>query len=150
MSLLKTSKFVASQEDSSTVVIDNSQVKITESEHADANGKAPDHLFRLFAYNDIMKKVSGNYFNEKFINEAIISEAQKAYVVSPVSSLIVLETQKDYDRFGIEDSKDSLKNATMKSSGAVPEPHEWLLILLAASIVIYFMSKNYFGQKTQG
>jgi len=103
--------------------------------------KAPDHLLRLFAYNDIMRKVAANYFTPNSINKDIVNEAQQAYVVSPASSLIVLETQQDYQRFGITDNDNSLKNASTKSSGSVPEPREWLLILLTAFVVFYLLYK---------
>jgi hypothetical protein len=60
----------------------------------------------------------------------MVKEAQEAYVVSPVSSLIVLESSEEYKRFGISDAAISLKNAAATSKGAVPEPQEWVLILL--------------------
>jgi XrtN system VIT domain protein len=90
-----------------------------------------------------MRKVNTSYLADDFITADVIAEAEKAYVVSPVSSLIVLETQKDYDRFDIKESKDSLKNASHNSSGAVPEPHEWMLIILTMLVVSYFMCKHY-------
>ncbi|MBL0342229.1 MAG: XrtN system VIT domain-containing protein [Bacteroidetes bacterium] len=142
--LLKEDKFINSIEDESTVVIVNSGIQIREKDSTDNSG-APDHLLRLFAYNHIMQKVSANYFKAGQISDEAVAEAQKAYVVSPVSSLIVLETKQDYDRFDIQDSKNSLKNATTKSSGAVPEPHEWLLIMLTVCVVIYFMYKSNFN-----
>lgn len=93
-------------------------------------GTAPDHLMRLFAYNHILQR-SGSAILADTLNEApLIAEAQEAYVVSPFSSLVVLETQKDYDRFDITSSKNSLQNASSQSQGAVPEPHEWALIVL--------------------
>ena len=98
---------------------------------------APDHLARLFAYNDIMRKVGTHYFENELVNEELVDEAVTAYVVSPVSSLIVLETKNDYERFGIEDKDNSLKNASKQSSGAVPEPHEWALIVLFLLLVLY-------------
>jgi XrtN system VIT domain protein len=88
-----------------------------------------------------MKKVSCEYFKDDFIKPDVIRLAEKANIVTPVSSLIVLETQQDYERFGIEESKNSLKNASMKASGAVPEPHEWLMILLTAATVIYLLRR---------
>jgi hypothetical protein len=54
----------------------------------------------------------------------------------------VLETQQDYQRFGIDENKNSLKNASMKSSGAVPEPQEWMLIILAAGVVVYLVTRQ--------
>jgi hypothetical protein len=73
-----------------------------------------------------------------------VQEAVKAYVVSPVSSLVVLETKKDYERFGIEDSKNSLRNASLQSKGAVPEPHEWALIIIAVLVVLTIKFKPVF------
>ena len=100
-----------------------------------------------------MHKVAANYFTPKSINADIINEAQQAYVVSPASSLIVLETQEDYKRFGINDNANSLKNASTKSSGSVPEPREWLLIMLAVCVVGYLRFKERLmrmaGLKTQ-
>ncbi len=98
---------------------------------------APDHLARVFAYNDIMRKVGSHYLSDDFINQELVDEAATAYVVSPVSSLIVLETQNDYKRFGIEDKENSLHNAAKQSSGAVPEPHEWALIILFGLFITY-------------
>lgn len=103
---------------------------------------APDHLARLFAYNNIMGEVGPNYFKDDFINAELVDEATTAYVVSPVSSLIVLETKEDYERFGIKDKDNSLHNATKDSSGAVPEPHEWaLIIVFLVFILFHFRSK---------
>jgi hypothetical protein len=69
--------------------------------------------------------------------------ANEAYVVSPVSSLTVLETKKDYERFDIPENENSLKNASVKSSGAVPEPSEWLLLFLFIGILtIVFLNKK--------
>ncbi len=105
----------------------------------DNSSTAPDHLMRLFIYNKILRKVGKNHFYQKALEEEWIAAAQEAHVLTPVSSLIVLETQKDYDRFDIKKSKNSLQNASIKNSGAVPEPHEWLLIILAifATIILY-------------
>jgi XrtN system VIT domain protein len=99
--------------------------------------KAPDHLLRLFAYNALMKQMGRNYFNKNqdYIN-GLVEIANEAYIVSPVSSLIVLETIKDYERFDIPENENSLKNASVKSSGAVPEPEEWILICLFVGMLI--------------
>ncbi|MDX5419873.1 MAG: XrtN system VIT domain-containing protein, partial [Hymenobacteraceae bacterium] len=107
-------------------------------------GSAPDHLLRLFAYNHILQQIGPRYFSQSDIEDDLIAEAAQANIVSPVSSLIVLETQEDYERFDIQKSKDSLGNASMNASGAVPEPEEWALILLAILIVAFMTIKPYF------
>jgi XrtN system VIT domain protein len=140
LSLINDKKFIEQPEDTATVHVNNSDLLIVESASS-GKGTAPDHLLRLFAYNNIMKKVASNCFLNDFIQPDVLAEAEKANIVTPVSSLIVLETQKDYERFNIEQSKNSLKNASMKSSGAVPEPHEWMMIIFTAGIVIYLIRK---------
>ena len=46
-------------------------------------------------------------------------------------------------RFGIEKNYNSVMNASMKSSGAVPEPHEWMLIALVFLVAIYLWKKPF-------
>jgi XrtN system VIT domain protein len=84
-----------------------------------------------------MRKVGAHYFDDAFVSDELMTEASSAYVVSPVSSLIVLEAKKDYERFGIEDNVNSLQNATRQSTGAVPEPHEWALLVLFVLFIVY-------------
>ena len=141
LALLTKNQFQRDQENDSTVVISNSGLVIQKA-GGGQTAAAPDHLLRLFAYNDIMKKVGPDYFRHDYVQSQTIAEASQAYIVSPVSSMIVLETQEDYKRFGIDENKNSLKNASMKSSGAVPEPQEWMLIILAAGIVVTFIYRG--------
>lgn len=129
-------EFAKDIEHDKQVVIDNAEMAIVE-DSCTKSSTAPDHLLRLFTYNHIMQKMGPSFSGSKEIDEALVAEAQKAYVVSPVSSLVVLETQKDYDRFNISDSQNSLKNASMKSQGAVPEPHEWVLLIIACLVMLY-------------
>jgi XrtN system VIT domain protein len=106
-------------------------------------GHAPDHLMRLFAYNHILSEAGHGLLAGDQEPDDIVDEAQKAYVVSPVSSLIVLETQKDYDRFKITKGDNSLGNASLHSKGSVPEPGEWMLILVVIIICawVYYRPK---------
>ena len=135
--------FPLTEESEESIVLHAADMTITKVKaEKSVENNAPDHLARLYAYNNIMRKVGTHYFNDDYINESLVDEAATAYVVSPVSSLIVLETQKDYDRFGIADKEDSLKNASKDSSGAVPEPHEWALIILFAFFVIYTIRQS--------
>jgi XrtN system VIT domain protein len=134
--LMKEKRFVQSQEDPQTVTLPQAEIQLHEETTQAANaGSAPDHLLRLFAYNHLMQQIGHRYFEKDYLSESLIAEAKRAYVVSPISSLIVLETQKDYERFGIDKAENSLKNASLNGSGAVPEPHEWLLIITAITVV---------------
>ena len=104
--------------------------------------QAPDHLLRLFAYHHILQKIGGRLPGERpgddpAPEESLVSEAKEAGIVTPVSSLVVLETQNDYQRFNIEDSKNSLKNAGLQGKGSVPEPGEWMLLILVVLLFLY-------------
>lgn len=136
---LASKTFPRTDESDEAVVIHDAALTITKraSDGAHLADNAPDHLARLFAYNNIMRKVGVRYFNDDFTDDALSAEASAAYVVSPVSSLIVLETEEDYERFDIHDQDNSLHNASKQSSGAVPEPHEWALIIMFVLFVIY-------------
>jgi XrtN system VIT domain protein len=130
--------FPLTEESDESIVLHAADMTITKVKaKEELENNAPDHLARLYAYNNIMRKVGTDYFNDDYINESLVDEAATAYVVSPVSSLIVLETQADYERFGITEKDNSLLNASKDSAGAVPEPHEWALIILFACFVVY-------------
>jgi XrtN system VIT domain protein len=140
--LLKENQFPVSTEDENHVVLYDAGLVLQRQPAVDSADTAPDHLARLFAYNNVMRQVGTHFFQDDFIHEALVKEAAQAYVVSPVSSLIVLEKQEDYDRFGIKDIENSLGNATHNESGAVPEPHEWALIIVFLLFVLVNVVKN--------
>ncbi|GAB4402279.1 MAG: hypothetical protein OHK0039_00030 [Bacteroidia bacterium] len=105
-------------------------------------GAAPDHLARLFGYQRVLGVIGQQYFDRERLEAAWLREAERYFVVSPVSSLIVLETDGDYDRFGIEANDEGLGQALQTppivpgEGGAVPEPHEWALIILTATMLL--------------
>jgi len=145
---VSTQKFPRAVESDRNIMLHNAKLIISKIPTNDSTNlsNAPDHLARLFAYNNIMRQVGSDYFKNDFINEKLVDEAATAYIVSPVSSLIVLETKEDYDRFEIKDKENSLYNASKQASGAVPEPHEWALIALFVLLAIYLRT---FGFKRE-
>ncbi|MBC8111226.1 MAG: XrtN system VIT domain-containing protein [Verrucomicrobia bacterium] len=144
---LKTGKFIRNPENEQVVFLESANVLLSEIPATLTDNKnVLDHLLRLFAYNDVLKKIGKNYFTDNFVTDSLIAEAEKAYVVTPVSSLLVLETQQDYERFDIKKSKDSLQNASINSSGAVPEPHEWALIVITVLVMSYYVYRQNFSK----
>lgn len=104
------------------------------------------HLMRLFNYGQLMKDLRPHYFDRDRVQESQIELAQNAHIVSPYSSLISLETEKDYERFKIQKpTSKSLGNSNLFNQGAVPEPHEWALICLAIVFLSFMMYKRLFG-----
>ncbi|RXK85868.1 XrtN system VIT domain-containing protein [Filimonas effusa] len=137
--LITSNRFAIAANNNQDVTLESAKLTITSEDSLPGaiGPSAPDHLMRLYAYNHIMQQggpalISGNSFSD-----TLLAEADQAYVVSPVSSLIVLETQADYDRFDIKASKNSLQNAALKSNGAVPEPHEWALMIMIAVTLLF-------------
>jgi XrtN system VIT domain protein len=123
------------------VVLHQADIALVK-EQGQARSNGPDHLMRLFAYNHIMQQAGQAGFARFPDSSALVQTAKEAYVVSPVSSLVVLESEKDYERFDISDSEASLKNASAKSKGAVPEPHEWVLIFIGVAVALYLFFKS--------
>jgi XrtN system VIT domain protein len=122
-------QFVLASESDDAISIHSAGIQVTRK-NTTLSGTAPDDLMRLYAYNHILQRAGTSVLNDNLEDSTLMTEASEAHIVSPFSSLVVLETQKDYDRFDITSSKNSLENASMKSKGAVPEPHEWALIIV--------------------
>lgn len=142
--LLNHRQFIRNTEEhGGAMLVEEARMIITEDTTALKKSAAPDHLLRLFAYNHILQALGSRYFSGDSPAETLINEAETAYVVTPVSSLVVLESQKDYDRFDIKKSRNSLENAAMHKSGAVPEPHEWALIALLCLFILFTTYKHY-------
>lgn len=137
--LLSHNVFVQDPETDNAIVVHSANAVITK-EPGEVVSNAPDHLMRLFAYNHILQQL-GKKDTLSIDSTALVKEAEEAYVVSPVSSLVVLETVEDYERFGIKDSENSLKNASLKNKGAVPEPGEWAIIILVGAAFLLFIYK---------
>jgi XrtN system VIT domain protein len=134
--LQKTKQFPRQPDTQTRIVLPEAGVAIRETPAEPAQASvAPDHLARLFTYNHLLQQIGRHYFAKNYQTEVLIHEAQQAHVVSPLSSLVVLETAQDYERFGINKDGSGLDNATLKEEGAVPEPHEWALLLMLVVVI---------------
>lgn len=109
---------------------------------------APDHLMRAFGIERTMTHLAPFYFKRDSVLESSITLAREAYVVSPYSSLVSLESQADYDRFDLkrpeQDGFKSLGNASILGGGSVPEPEEWALIAMAILFFSWLIYKRFF------
>jgi XrtN system VIT domain protein len=141
--LLKNNYFPDDLEDDNRVIIHKSDMVIQKTAGMNACS-GPDHMMRLFTYNHIMQQLGRSELAGRVAKKELVDEARKAWVVTPVSSLIVLETQQDYDRFNIHDGGSVLKNASLQSKGAVPEPHEWAIIITIVLLLAWLLRKNKF------
>lgn len=139
--LLKNEHFPTAQEDDRHIQIASAGITLIETTSTTQGSTAPDHLKRLFAYNSLLREIGPNFYDRKALEETWIRQAEEAFVVSPVSSLVVLESQKDYERFGIEENENTLGNAGINNSGAIPEPHEWALILMVVLTIGVYLKR---------
>ncbi|ACU62392.1 XrtN system VIT domain-containing protein [Chitinophaga pinensis] len=144
--LLERKRFPQDIENDQRVVIESADMVIT-AQAGTGGTTAPDHLQRLFAYNHIMHAMGPHLLTGGETADTLVAEAQEAHIVTPLSSLIVLETQADYDRFNIKDSNGNLKNAAIQHKGAVPEPHEWVLIIVAVLLLIGLKYRTVFSKR---
>ncbi len=138
---IKAGNFQRPYEDSLNIALVESHLKIVKSpvDSGFINSGAPDHLLRVFEYNDVLRKLGKHYFKKENYESALFREAEEGYVVTPLTSMLVLESQADYERFGIKENVNTVGNAGVLGGGAVPEPHEWALIILVALIIGYHL-----------
>ncbi len=142
-SIVQNKEFAVLNTNPNEVEIDQANIKIIKDQYSNSKNTAPDHLKRLFDYNFILQQVGTNGLKTNYYNERLVRLAEEANVVTPFSSLIVLEKLEDYERFNIKKNLNGLQNATLKSDGAVPEPHEWILmIVIAAALIITIWLKK--------
>ena len=136
----QTHQFPRQSDEPDRIVLPEAGVSIREQQASLVKvSTAPDHLARLFSYNHLLQQIGRHYFVKNYQTDTLIQEAQRAHVVSPLSSLVVLETAKDYERFGIKKDHSGLDNATLKEEGAVPEPHEWALLGMVLGMIGYLI-----------
>lgn len=103
----------------------------TEADSAAGKHGTNSHLVRLAALDQVMGLLQSHSPLEA---NAAGTIARRCRLVTPVSGAIVLETKAQYERHGLDDEAD------LNAVPAVPEPEEWLLIivaLLALGFVVY-------------
>lgn len=109
-------------------------------------GKGNDLLARMVLYKRILRA-----FGKRLVNpnrdveqKDLFEMAELGRIVSPVTSLLVLESERDYKRFGIDKNKEGLpstsevtQNASLMKQGNVPEPEEWLIAIICILSLLY-------------
>lgn len=125
------------------VNIEPANISIQESDITTETKKnGNNHIFRMYAFNKILDE-QVKIQSDSTAQNQFVSLAKEANIVTPISSLIVLETDEDYEKNGIEKNVNTLGNAAINNEGAVPEPHEWLLIFIAIGCLFFYYKKNY-------
>lgn len=86
------------------------------------------HLVRLWANDEVNRLAENNLENEA------VDLAVKNQLVTSVSGAVVLETQQQYDQFG-------LKPVEANTVPTIPEPEEYLLFAVVLLILFWFFRK---------
>ncbi|TCN51118.1 XrtN system VIT domain-containing protein [Flavobacterium circumlabens] len=142
LKLIDQNHFILFKTAANTVNIEPANIAITESPlHNTAKSTGPDHIYRMYAFGKVLEE-QVKIQNDSLVQNQYVDLAKDANIVTPISSLIVLETDEDYKNNGIEKNVDTLGNASVKNDGAIPEPHEWLLIILGSTILFFYYRKN--------
>jgi hypothetical protein len=90
-----------------------------------AGKETSQHLVRLWAYDESLRLLKAGDDAEA------VELAVKNQLVTRVSGAVVLETQEQYDQFG-------LKPVEANSVPTIPEPHEYFLFGICMLVLLYF------------
>jgi hypothetical protein len=92
-----------------------------------AEGRTSDHLARLWANDEVGRLIRIGGIEAR---RAAVGLAQDYQLVTPVSGAVVLETRQQYRAAGLEPVPEG-------SVPTIPEPEEWLLIVIALAVLVY-------------
>ncbi|MCL9804630.1 XrtN system VIT domain-containing protein [Flavobacterium amniphilum] len=140
--LIAKNHFIIIRRNENRVNLEVADVAIEESP-ANTNSKnnGSNHIFRMYAFARILDEQI-KIQEDTLSTNKFVDLAKEANVVSPVSSLIVLETDEDYENNGIEKNVNTLGNASVNNDGAVPEPHEWAMIIILVLTLLFYYKRQ--------
>ena len=139
---IKENYFISLKNAENRVNIECAGISINENPvAAETKNIGVNHIYRMYAFGKVLTEhVSQS--GDTLANNKYIYLAKDANIVTPVSSLIVLETDEDYEAHGIEKNVNTLGNASINNDGSVPEPHEWLMIIIGLGAIIYYYKRQ--------
>lgn len=142
LKLLAQNQFVSLKTGENSVNIEPANISIQENLKAeDTESSGSNHIYRMYAFGKVLEE-QVKIQEDSLAENQYVTLAKDANIVTPISSLIVLETDADYENNGIEKNVDTLGNASINNDGAVPEPHEWLLIIIGLAVLFFYYKKS--------
>jgi hypothetical protein len=118
------------------------EFKVTRAKFAGAQPAPPNnsketskHLARLWASDEVINLMRRG--NDKS-SDAAMKLAASYQIVTPLTGAVVLETQEQYQRAGLE----PVKSGTVPT---IPEPEEWLLMLSALVVLFWILFRRRFA-----
>ncbi|RHX88543.1 XrtN system VIT domain-containing protein [Leptospira stimsonii] len=141
--ILKNKKISLPIQNEKFISLPYAKLTLEKSDRTEGKRSGADLLIRMLIQKKIMRQLGKRFFNRDLENKDLVDLARNAMVVSPVSSLIVLESEDDYNRFGIKSGSSSLGQSKLEAPGAVPEPGEWILFFcILIGFLLYFRFKK--------
>jgi hypothetical protein len=107
-------------------------IERTQGQPAGGLTQGSDHIARLWANHRTLELLRTGPSANRAAAAALASRYQ---LVTPVTGAVVLETRQQYD-------ESRLTPASATSVPTVPEPHEWMLILIAGAFLIWLVLGN--------
>ena len=142
LKMIEQHQFILFKSAKNTVNIEPAQIFIQENiKDSILKSNGTNHIYRMYAFGKVLKEHVETQ-GDTLANNQYVELAKDANIVTPVSSLIVLETDEDYKKNGIEKNVNTLGNASINNDGSVPEPHEWLLIIIGSITLYFYYRKN--------
>lgn len=142
LKMIEQHQFILFKSAKNTINIEPAQISIQENvKDSISKSNGTNHIYRMYAFGKVLEehvKIQA----DTLANNQYVELAKDANIVTPVSSLIVLETDEDYKKNGIEKNINTLGNASINNDGSVPEPHEWLLIIIGTITLYFYYRKN--------
>ncbi len=142
LKMIEQHQFILFKSAKNTVNIEPAQISIQENQKDSiSKSNGTNHIYRMYAFGKVLEEhveIQG----DSLANNQYVELAKEANTVTPISSLIVLETDEDYKKNGIEKNVNTLGNASINNDGSVPEPHEWLLIIIGTITLYFYYRKN--------
>jgi hypothetical protein len=117
--------FVRSTGESQTQAIRGQQEPATDTVAAGS-----DHIARLWANERVLELM-----RSRGDRAEAVALATRYRLVTPVSGAVVLETQQQYDAARLT----PVNQATVPT---LPEPHEWVLIIIACAALLWLMARH--------
>ncbi len=142
LKLIEQNQFIELKTSENSINIEPANIAIQQNpanESIKNNGS--DHIYRMYVFGKVLAD-QVEIQNDSLAQNKYVDLAKDANIVTPISSLIVLETDEDYKANGIEKNVDTLGNASINNHGAVPEPHEWALIFIALTLILGYYRKQ--------
>lgn len=142
LKLIQDNQFLEFKTLENTINVEPANMAIQETElDSQIQNKGSNHIYRMYAFGKVLQE-QVTMQNDSLQENKFVDLAKDANIVSPISSLIVLETDDDYKENGIEKNVNTLGNASINNDGAVPEPHEWLFIIIGLTAALFYYRKQ--------